>query len=96
MTAEIRTSKSVIETINAVRDSEAINWASKSQKQGTLFIFVYWFGNWERPNGSIVFTEDGDVVNLDHLTVNLASLPRVYVCQWVEMGKELEMQHDEP
>lgn len=96
ITADTRTAQGVIETMSAIQKSEAEGWAIKSGKQGSLFIFVYWFGHWERPNGSVVFTEDGGAVNLDHLTVKLASLPRVYVCQWVEMGKEIDLEHDTP
>lgn len=34
--------------------------------------------------------DNGEYLNLDQITVPLASYPRVYVIQWVEMGLERE------
>ncbi len=84
---ECHTVETVKSTIRAVSQSEI---KQQQLRQGSLFIFVYYYGYWQKPNGSVVYTQDGDSLNLDQLTVELASHPRVYCAQWVEMGLERE------
>lgn len=60
--ADMKSAKSVISTMRSVNDQEAKAWRNHP---GTLFIFVYFAGNWFKPNGSMVILEDGGVLNLD-------------------------------
>ena len=77
ITGEKNSVNNVLGTLNAVKESEAVNWGYNGE--GSLFIFIYWQGHWKKPNGSIVFTDDGDALNLDQITVEMASYPRVHV-----------------
>ena len=85
--ADMRSAKSVVSTMRSVNEQEVKAWRDHP---GTLFIFVYFAGQWFKPNGSMIILEDGGVLNFDQLTVPMASYSRVYVVQWVEMGLERE------
>lgn len=87
ISGDCRSVASVKTTLKSALQNEVKQWTTQT---GTLFIFVYYAGHWQKPNGSVVFTTDGDSLNLDQLTVELSSHQRVYVAQWVEMGLERE------
>ena len=53
-------------------------------EDGALLIFVYYMGNWCRPNAEIAYTSEAEEVNIKQLTVELAANPKVHVVQWLE------------
>ena len=49
-----------------------------------MLIFVYYMGNWCRPNAEVAYTSEGEEVNIKQLTVELAANPKVHVVLWLE------------
>ena len=71
--------KQVHEQLEKIK-AEANAWSGP----GLLLIFVYYMGNWVAPHGEVVYTKDGDDINLKQQTVEMASNPQVHVVQWLE------------
>jgi len=46
--ADMKSANTVISTMRSVNDQEARAWGENS---GTLLIFIYFSGNWLKPNG---------------------------------------------
>jgi hypothetical protein len=53
-------------------------------EDGCLLIFVYYMGNWCRPNADIAYTMEGENINIKQMTVELACNPKVHVVLWLE------------
>jgi len=58
--------------------------AKSWNEDGVLLIFVYYMGNWCRPNAEIAYTCESEEVNIKQLTVELAANPKVHVVLWLE------------
>lgn len=59
---------------------------------GLLLVFVYYMGNWAAPHGEVVYTKDGDDINLKQQTVEMAANPQVHVVQWLESSLACQEQ----
>lgn len=49
-------------------------------------------GNWVAPHGEVVYTKDGDDINLKQQTVEMACNPQVHVVQWLESSLACQAQ----
>ena len=54
VTGDVNSVAAVKGTLKSVLESEAKSLGKRNP--GTLFIFIYYAGYWQKPNGSIVFT----------------------------------------
>ena len=42
-----------------------------------MLIFVYYIGNWCRPNAEVVYTSEAEEINFKSRTIEIASNPNV-------------------